>query len=471
MFLFLKMGLNIKIFQKTKENIILIIIVISFLFSYYIYYNPNADLWWDSSVYINMGKYIYSFGEVGLYEDSRPLIWPLILGLFWKLGLNPITFGKLMVLVFGIGTITLTYLISYNLFNKRIALISSLFLAFSPTFFLFNSIMFTEIPSAFFVALGFYFFIKKRYNIAGFIFGIAFMTRFFQIFVIFPVYLFFIYMVYKKKATIKQLLFSLPFFFIPIFPYFIINLILYNNPIYPFLLQIWMSKFTGWIFHQPFSFYFVNLLKENILVLFLISGLIFIFKNEEWQKFIVPFTFLTAFFPYNFIAHKEMRFLVSLFPFLYIMTAYGIIEFSNLFKKYKHVLLILIVFIGMLNVMPKLRLSDYDDKLDVFYEFIENKNIKQGLWVSNPSFVGYNNVKADELIYYPLYNTEKILKLKKKINNARYVLINTCDIMPCPPYEEGCKEMHSNFISMLKDKFKVQLYETRNGCEYYIFSI
>ena len=83
----------------------------------------------------NMGKYIYSFGETGLYEASRPLIWPLLLGFFWKLGLDVIFFGKLMVLLFGAGIIIFTYLIADEIFNKKIALIVAFMLSFFPHIF------------------------------------------------------------------------------------------------------------------------------------------------------------------------------------------------------------------------------------------------------------------------------------------------------------------------------------------------
>jgi len=170
--------------------------------------------------------------------------------------------------------------------------------------------MFTEIPATFFVMLGLYLFIRQKYNFAGLTFGIAFMTRFFQIFFIVAIYLFFIYMAYKKKSKLKQVSWSILFFSIPIIPFLILNFILFNNPFYPFILQAWMTKFTGWIFYQPFSYYFANLLGENILVLFSILGTFFIFKKEKDMKLIIPFVFLLAFLPYNFAAHKEMRFLI-----------------------------------------------------------------------------------------------------------------------------------------------------------------
>jgi len=453
-----------------RNNLGLILIIILFLSLYFFHINTNADLWWDSSVYIGMGKYIYSFGEIGLYEDSRPLIWPLILGFIWKLGLDVVFFGKLLVLLFGVGIIILTYLIAYELFNKKIALLSSLLLTFSPTFFLFSSIMFTGIPSTFFAVLGFYLFIKKHYSLSGLFFGIGFMTRFFQMSVIIPVYLYFIYLVYRKKATIKEFVKSILFFLIPLVPYLILNLILFNNPFYPFLLGSYMAQFTGWIFNQPFSFYFVNLVKENILLLFSILGIIFIFRKEKLSKFAIPFVFLFAFIPYNLVHHKEMRYLLPIFPFLYILTGYGIIKFTGLFKKYNHSILLLILALGIFQIAPQLKLNGYDDKLDPFYNFVQSNDIKGSLWISNPSFIVNTNSRADELIYYPSYNTKKIRELQSKVEKAKYVLINTCDILPCPPWENSCGQEHNNFINSLKEKSNIYYFETLKGCEYYILT-
>jgi len=453
-----------------RKNLGLILIITLFLSLYLFYINPNADVWWDSAVYIGMGEYIYSFGEIGLYEDSRPLIWPLMLGFVWKLGLDAVFFGKLLILLFGVGITTLTYLIAYELFNKKIALISALLLSLSPTFFLFNSIMFTEIPSTFFVVLGLYLFIKKHYSLSGLFFGIGFMTRFFQISVIIPIYLFFIYLIYKKKSTFKEFFSSIFFFLIPLVPYLILNVILYNNPFHSFLLQAWMTEFTGWVFHQPSNFYFLNIIGENVLVLFSILGVFLILRNEKFSKSIIPLVFLLAFIPYNFVLHKEMRLLLPIFPLLYMLTGYGIIKFLDSFKKYKSILLLLILVIGVFQIVPKLRLNDYDDKLDPFYSFVRNVEIKKGIWISNPSFIVKTGLKADELIYYPLYDTDKIMELQKNVDNAENILINTCDILPCPPEEDSCDQEHSNFIDSLKEEFEISYFEVVGECEHYIFT-
>ena len=158
------------------------------------YYNV---VWWDSAVYIGMGKYIFSLGSSGLWESSRPILWPLILGLLWKSGLNPILSGRIAEIIFGSLCVLLTYLIGKKLFNEKTALLASVFLALSPTFFFFNGIMLTEAVSTFFVLLGVFFLIEKKHLISGIFFGMAFMARFLQIFVFLSVIL--IYLLYPDK--------------------------------------------------------------------------------------------------------------------------------------------------------------------------------------------------------------------------------------------------------------------------------
>jgi len=41
------------------------------------------------------------------------------------------------------------------------------------------------------------------------------------------------------------------------------------------------------------------LIKENILFLFSILGIVFIFRNEKTGKAIIPFVFLFSVIPYN----------------------------------------------------------------------------------------------------------------------------------------------------------------------------
>jgi len=415
-----------------------------------------------------MGKYIYSYGNVGLWEESRPLVWPLILGFFWKLDLDAILFGKLILMFFSLGVIILTYLIALEIFNKNIALISCFFLSLSPTLFLFGNILFSGIPSTFFILISIYLLIKKNYKISGLFLGIAVMTRFFQIFTALMVFLFLLYLFIKKKIKFGKIIYFSSFFIVPIVPFLILNFFLYGDILHPFLLQAFMTKYSGWIYHQPLSFYFISLIKENVFILFSILGLAIIFKKEKHDGIFIALLFLFNFILYNFAAHKEMRLLIPIFPFLYILSGYGVVYFANLFKKNRQVILSIILILFLALNLSKIKFDKYDDNLDSFYDYVENNDIGR-LWISNPSFIAYSDYKAG-LIYYPLYNSEKIDELTMELSNVDNILLNTCDITPCPPSDNLCNEKHDEFLSKLKSVFYLEDKKSTGNCEYYIFS-
>ncbi len=449
-----------------KDNLILIILIL-FLLIQTISLFRSPDIWWDSSVYLSMGKSIYSFGKVGLWEASRPIVWPIILGFFWRIGLNPIFSGKIITILFSLGCIFLTYNIAKKAFNETIALISALFLAFSPTFFLFSSVLQTEIPSLFLILLTVGLFIKKKYALSGLFLSIGVMARFFVIFAITPLLLYLFLKAFKeKKYRSHSLLFFLSFL-IPILSYLILNWFLYGNAIYPFILQAYMTQNTGWVFNQPFYFYFLGLIKENFFILFSILGIISVCQTKNNNKLFILSVFLFTFIPFNLIAHKEMRFLLLSLPYLYMLASYGLINFFKLFAKKQKLGIILALLVWSLFTIPNLRYNQYEDNLDIFYDYIENVKINGPLWISNPAFITYSDYKAN-LIYYPNFNNQKIQKLNLKLMNAEHILINTCDI-PCPPKEEGCEQNKRRLIEKLKNNFKTVKFNQIWKCEMYIF--
>src|SRR3989344_8609538 len=78
----------------------------------FLLYNGASGLWWDSSVYMGMSKHIYSGGGSGLWEPSRPVLWPLIIGLLWKLSPDYIFLGKILSIFISLGSSVVIYLIS-----------------------------------------------------------------------------------------------------------------------------------------------------------------------------------------------------------------------------------------------------------------------------------------------------------------------------------------------------------------------
>ena len=119
--------------KDDAEIIILIFLFICANIAFLAFYN---DVWWDSSVYIGMGKYIFSSGKSGLWEESRPLVFPLILGFGSLLNLHVVYFGRVVSIAFAALILLMTYKIGIKLFSRRIGLLAAFFTAFSFSFLL-----------------------------------------------------------------------------------------------------------------------------------------------------------------------------------------------------------------------------------------------------------------------------------------------------------------------------------------------
>lgn len=230
-----------------------------------------------------------------------------------------------------------------------------------------------------------------------------------------------------------------------------------------------MTKYTGWVYHQPYYFYFIGLLKENFLVIFSIVGFAIAIKEKSFLRKSLFIIFLLPFLFYNFAAHKEMRLMIPLLPFLYIFTSSGLAYFLNSFKKYGKFILILLFGLWAFLAIPQLRFDRYDDALDVFYEYIKSVKTDEGIWISNPSFIAYSDKKAEELIYYPLYSSKKAIELQEKVGIARIVMLNTCDILPCRREDKDCLEETDKFIRIFEKKLRLRYKSKMGNCDYFIF--
>ena len=130
----------LKILKRVKNINWFYVIVLTFLVAYVSHLILKYHfVLWDEAVYIGIGKYLFSSGQVGLWEEIRPLGIPLLFGGAWKLGLNPVIAGRVIELLFSIGTISLVYLISKEIFNKKIASINIVIYVITPLFF-YNSL-------------------------------------------------------------------------------------------------------------------------------------------------------------------------------------------------------------------------------------------------------------------------------------------------------------------------------------------
>ena len=443
-------------------------ITLVFLFIKLITLNFYKIVWWDSAVYIGMGKYIYSLGNAGLWENSRPIVWPLILGFFWKLGFNVILVGRIMEVIFGGLCILMTYLIGRRLFNEKTAMLSSLLLAISPTFFFFGGVMLTEIISTFFALSGIYYFIERKHLLSGLFLGIAFMTRFLQLIVFIALVI--VILIYFNKKDIKNQSKIFIGLLIAVLPYLALNLVLYNNAFLAFAQQLYLSNNSGWFNYHSLNYYLIELFKENFLYLLFVFGIFLLFKGKGINKKIIVISFYLFFIFFNSIKQKEMRFLIISFPYLYLLVSYFVVTIYDKFKnqfKYAILIIILLSFVFSfikINSYYKEEISKHDVYKELQNRFQE-QNVRGDTWVSNP-IIPVKTDKLVKLIYYPTFNETKKGELIKE--KSSFIFLDFCDL-GCRPGDINCSTNKVELLNFLKNELKVEYSSIMNDCEQYIF--
>ncbi len=107
----------------------------------------------------------------------RPLLYPLLISLFWNDPSPPLNEILLIQSVLGAATAVLVYLIAKESFSRKVSVIASLLFSFSPLMLQYTATIMTESLFIFLTVLSIFFMIKKRFLWAGVFFGLAFLAR------------------------------------------------------------------------------------------------------------------------------------------------------------------------------------------------------------------------------------------------------------------------------------------------------
>lgn len=417
--------------------------------------------WWDASVYTGMGKYIYSLGDAGLWENSRPIVWPLMLGFFWKIGINPSIAGKITEIILGSLCILLTYFIGKKIFSGKTGLIAAFFLAISPTFFFFDGIMLTEIASTFFALLAIYFLTKERHFLFGLFFGISFMTRFLQLFAFAGIIAALI--CNKKSAkTIKKAFFG---FVMAVLPYMALNQAMYNNAFLPFIKQVFLTANSGWANHRPLAYYFMELFRENFLYLLFIAGIFLSFRKKGSK--LVTFPLILTFLFFILMRQKEMRFLIILMPYMYLLVSNALLHFSRKSYIKKSIPFLLILLFAFSAIKISVNLAEESRKENKYSELQDILESSSGnIWVSSPIIAAESDKGIGRLFYYPVFGQD-LNKLLEESASADYILMDACDL-GCNPNDLKCGSSKKEMISFFRQKFD-EIYSMQGECPQFGF--
>jgi len=353
------------------SKLIIFIIVIAILLRLPLFFK-NPYVWWDSAVYIGMAKYIWSSGMIGIWESQRPLLFPLLLGFFWKLGLPIVLVGKLLELLFSVGCILLVYLIGIKIGNKVIGHVAALFFVFDPVFFKFMPHILLTIPALFFALCGLYCYLmynfdnqsKKMLFLSGIFLALSFLTRFMFVLFFFGIlldYLLRVISYHKQKKKFKQLFssfFQFIFaFFLTTLPYLIFNAIQYGNFLFPLMKKLAHMQASSLFEISKGSFYyFTHIPNLSPILLFVVFGLVFMIMHYKIRNSVNVLHYILALslLFFTFFSIQEERYALVFLPLGYIISIYGITSFFKKKKIRKYaVFIILLSFIIPLGEINK----------------------------------------------------------------------------------------------------------------------
>jgi 4-amino-4-deoxy-L-arabinose transferase-like glycosyltransferase len=423
-------------------------------------------LGWDESVYLSMGRYVATSGKYGLWESIRPPLLPLILAPF-SLTKEYILASEMIILMFTLGVVILTYLITKNLYNKKTAAIAVMILSFTPLF-LFNATqILTGIPALFFVLLALYLFIQGRLFLSGIITAAAFLTRFPA--GIFLIALLIILVINRKpKKKYFQVLSGAS---LPIILFFIINIILYQHEtatlfdaaLRPFLFAA-KHQFNP-LHTQTFLFYPLTLLKSFPLFLLSLLPLITLssslpliwrgFKKEKQNQKqtrtqkksllpVIPLIPLLLFLTYfTIITNKQLRFATLFIPFIVMYAAQGMLmvyekckqqnAYSKLLAPTVIIFIIASGIVASIDIQKNMRFFPEDDSHSQEFSFFKNNNINNArILTTNPRFAIQSNN-----LFIPMYDDVEAAKRIYEAETYDYLIYDHA-FFPC--IEISCKK-------------------------------
>ena len=426
---------------KTEKILIIIILIFAFLSSISLF--NYRLIWWDEAVYIGIGKYLYSNGTIGLFEQIRPLLLPVLLGAFWYIGIDPLISGRIMILLVSLFNIYLTYLIGKKVFNSKIAILSSLFLAFTPLYYNYSHLLLTGMLSTTFALISVYFFIKERnfknISISSFFLGISFLTRFPQGLLLLP---YFIFLTYKREF--KNAISLLTIFLLTISPYLIFNFLMYGSIFKPFIKASNIISEYYWLYSASPLFYFKELFFQNFLFIFALPSFYYIFKERKGT--LISLILISYFVFFSIIVHKELRYSLIFLPYLCLLSSKGIFSL-----KTKKILIIFLLIPLFFNFWTNISFSQNNyEKGEI--EFYRNFSKGEIIYSTTPLISYFSDARV-----IPIYTT--LDKAEEFIKKEKPKKIFFSDSFPCNT--EECENKKRGLIEWMKKNYNFTSYEEK----------
>ena len=292
-----------------KHKWLIAIFVIALLVRIIFVFSMPVKLW-DETIYLNLGadlshnplSYSFSHGWSDFIPSGgddfygypkagfRAPILPYLISIFYFLNLGFLT--NFLIPLIGALSVILVYKLGKELFNEKVALISSVFFAFIPLHVFYSSRVLTDVLFTFFVLLTFLSFWKgyeknnKGHKILfGVFLALALLSRYTALWII-PIFL--IYFLVRDKSPKflkdKYLWYSILAFFGTLIPWFIYGIFEYNNPIGAFIHGAKASAYWGGLQSWHFFFDYWWQIFSIIGFIFVVALIYILYKKDFFKK-------------------------------------------------------------------------------------------------------------------------------------------------------------------------------------------
>jgi len=280
----------------------------------------------DGVFYYNAGEEILKGNAENVFLPGSSIAGPILHAFLGDLLGDGFLAGKIISLLGGTGIVFLSYFITKNLFDHKVALLTQLFFAVNAKIILLSVMVLNEIPPLFFIIISLYFATKKQkrtsdFLLVGLFLGISFSFRYQSIIVLFAFLIFLLIFERKKILKLKQSLLTSFSFLLTISPVLLYTFVTYGK------------LFTG---------------KSNLYIL-----LSFKFQTEQWHTkieeiiddglisafYIDPNLFLKNYF-YNLFYHNPdhlFKFSIDAFDSLSIIPVLPIVGMIPIFGGFLYI--------------------------------------------------------------------------------------------------------------------------------------
>lgn len=446
-------------FLNDKTNLLFLAVFFFALVLRLKYLTINQAVWFDEAEYLSTAKN-WAFGVPHELHFVRPPLLPFLWTIFYKLGFGEFTF-RIILLLFSLAGLWLTYSIGKMIFNKYVGLIAAALTSFHYLNLFYTSRLLTDIPSFTLLLFTIYFFWKGYVEGKGnylYLMGLAFIL---SVLMRFPggslggVLLIYLLLTEGLKfLKNKKLWVSIGIFFLIFTPYGVWYYNTYNKiPILGasgfYLHQVLLKKSLSFmpaifmspiphlsdIFPQMGHFFILALLIGLGMILFnLVIGWDLLKKDKNLQKQLFIFLWIIVIFSYFafYAGLVEDRYFFYIFPACFMIIGWVFVKLNDILKKYHKLLgIAVIIIIILLAGYKQLAYADQLIKIkaDSYVQFRQ-----AGEWIKENSQKGDSIVASGEpmLAYYSerkvyyWFDSEKEQQFNERLlkNKPKYMILS-----------------------------------------------